>query len=131
MNNVILVGNLGADVEVRKAPGGQSVATLRVATNETYKDKTGQKQTRTEWHRVIVWGVQAENCAKYLTKGSSVSIEGRLTTRKWDDKNGQTRFTTEIVASRVNFLSSKKTEEKVMPAGKNEQQEPVIEKRPL
>lgn len=104
VNKVILIGNLGADPEVRYTPGGQAVCELRMATNESWTDKNGAKQERTEWHRVVVWGKQAENCGKYLSKGRTAYVEGRLQTRQWDDKEGNKRYTTEIVADRVQFL---------------------------
>lgn len=105
VNKVILVGNLGADPELKYTPSNRPVANLNLATNEVFKDKAGQRQERTEWHRIVVWGEQAEHCQKYLKKGRSVYIEGRLQTRSWDDKtSGQKRYTTEIVADRVTFL---------------------------
>lgn len=104
VNKVILIGNLGADPEVRFTPGGQAVCELRMATNESWTDKNGAKQERTEWHRIVVWGKQAENCGKYLSKGRTAYVEGRLQTRQWDDKDGNKRYTTEIVADRVQFL---------------------------
>lgn len=107
LNKVMLIGNLGADPEVRATPGGQTVATLRLATNEKWTDKGGQQQERTEWHRVVVWGKQAEQCKEYLHKGSSVYIEGRIQTREWQDKENQRRFTTEVVALRVQFLGGR------------------------
>lgn len=107
LNKAMLIGNLGADPEVRATPGGQTVATLRMATNERWADKNGQQQERTEWHRVVVWGKQAEQCKEYLHKGSQVFIEGRIQTREWQDKEGQRRFTTEVVAQRVQFLGGR------------------------
>src|ERR1700689_3901615 len=105
VNKVIIVGRLGGDPEVRYTPGGQAVAKLSVATSENWKDKEGQKQERTEWHRVVVWGKMAEVVGQHLTKGRQVYIEGRLQTRSWDDKTtGQKRYATEIVASTVQFL---------------------------
>ncbi len=105
VNKVILVGNLGADPELKYTPSNKPVANLNLATNEVFKDKAGQRQERTEWHRIVVWGEQAEHCQKYLKKGRSVYVEGRLQTRSWDDKaTGQKRYTTEIVADRVTFL---------------------------
>ena len=104
VNKVILVGRLGADPELKTVTSGQSVARLNLATSEVWNDKNGQKQERTEWHRVVVWGRQAENCAKHLAKGRQVFIEGRLQTRQWEDQQGQKRYTTEIVASNVQFL---------------------------
>src|SRR5512140_3239028 len=104
VNKVILVGNLGADPELKYTPSNRPVCNLSVATNEVWKDKNGAKQERTEWHRVNVWGEQAENCQKYLAKGRMVYVEGRLQTRKWQDKEGKDRYSTEIVADRVTFL---------------------------
>jgi single-strand DNA-binding protein len=109
VNKVILVGRLGQDPELKNVGNGQSVARLSVATSEAWTDKNGQKQERTEWHRVVVWGRQAENCAKHLAKGRQVYVEGRLQTRKWED-NGQTKYATEIVANTVQFLGSAGTE---------------------
>jgi single-strand DNA-binding protein len=106
VNKVILIGNLGADPELKYTPSNRPVCNLNLATNEVFKDKTGQRQERTEWHRVTVWGDQAENCKKYLNKGRPVYIEGRLQTRSWDDKEGKKRYTTEVVADRVVFLGS-------------------------
>jgi single-strand DNA-binding protein len=104
VNKVILVGNLGADPELKYTPSNRAVCHLSVATNEVWKDKGGQKQERTEWHRVNVWAEQAETCAKFLTKGRMVYVEGRLQTRSWDDKEGKKRYSTEVVAERVVFL---------------------------
>lgn len=105
VNKVILIGNLGADPELRYTQTGQAVANLRIATNERWTDKDGAQQERTEWHRVVVWGRQAENCEKYLSKGRQVYIEGKLQTRDWDDRDGNKRYSTEIVAQNVQFLS--------------------------
>jgi single-strand DNA-binding protein len=104
VNKVILVGNLGADPEMRYTPSGAGVCEFRIATSESWNDKQGQKQERTEWHRVVVWGKRAEVCAKYLSKGRQVYIEGRLQTRTWDDKDGNKRYMTEVVANDVQFL---------------------------
>jgi len=106
VNKVIIVGNLGADPDLRYTSSGSPVCELRIATNESWTDKQGQKQERTEWHRCIVWGKTGENCSKYLSKGRQVYLEGRLQTRSWDDKEGNKRYTTEIVANDVQFLSS-------------------------
>ena len=103
VNRVILIGNLGADPELRYTPNSKAVCNLRVATTETWKDKGGDKQEKTEWHRVTVWGEQAENCQKYLAKGRQVYVEGRLQTRTYD-KDGQKHYATDIVADRVVFL---------------------------
>jgi single-strand DNA-binding protein len=104
VNRVILVGNLGRDPELRYTAGGQPVASFSVATNERWNDREGKTQERTEWHRIVVWGKQGENCANYLQKGRTVYIEGRLQTREWEDKEGQKRQTTEVVAQSVQFL---------------------------
>ena len=101
VNKVILVGNLGANPEMRFTQGGQAVANLRIATSERWTDRNGQKQETTEWHRVVVFGKQAEIVGQYLTKGRQVYIEGRLQTRQWQDQQGQKRYTTEVVAQRV------------------------------
>ncbi|PIS09721.1 MAG: single-stranded DNA-binding protein [Bdellovibrio sp. CG10_big_fil_rev_8_21_14_0_10_47_8] len=104
VNKVIIVGRLGADPEIKAVGSGQSVARLSVATSEAWTGKDGQKQERTEWHRVVVWGRQAENCAKHLSKGRQVYVEGRLQTRSWEDPTGQKKYSTEIVANTVQFL---------------------------
>jgi single-strand DNA-binding protein len=104
VNKVIVLGNLGRDPELRHTPAGKAVCTLRVATNESWTDQSGERQERTEWHQIVVWGRSAENCNQYLRKGRSVFVEGRLQTRKWQDKEGQDRWTTEIVADRVQFI---------------------------
>jgi single-strand DNA-binding protein len=105
VNKVIVLGRLGADPEVKTVAGGQNVARLSVATSENWTDREGQKQERTEWHRVVVWGKLAELCGKYLSKGRQVYLEGRLQTRQWEDQQGQKRYSTEIVANTVQFLS--------------------------
>ena len=104
VNKVILVGNLGRDAELRYTPGGAAVATLNMATTEVWNDKGGQRQEKTEWHRVIFWGKVAESLTEYLTKGKQVYVEGRLQTRQWDDKDGNKRYTTEIRGDRVVLL---------------------------
>jgi single-strand DNA-binding protein len=109
VNKVILVGNLGADPELKYTPSNRPVCHLNVATNEVWKDKAGQKQEKVEWHRVNVWGDQAEHCSKYLSKGRQVYIEGKLQTRKWQDKEGKDRYSTEVVADRVVFLGGQGT----------------------
>lgn len=105
VNKVILVGNLGRDAELRYTPGGAAVATLNMATTEVWNDKSGQKQEKTEWHRVVVWGKSAETLSEYLTKGKQIYVEGRLQTRQWDDKDGNKRYTTEIRGDRIVLLS--------------------------
>jgi len=110
VNKVILVGRLGQNPEVRYTPSGAAVANFSVATNESWTDKSGQKQERTEWHRVVVWGKLAELCNNYLQKGRQVYLEGRLQTRQWQDKDGQTKYTTEIQAQTVQFLGGQGAE---------------------
>jgi single-strand DNA-binding protein len=107
VNKVILVGNLGADPEVRFTPSGQAVANFRIATSENWTDKNGQKQERTEWHRIVVWGKLGELCGEYLGKGRQCYVEGRLQTREWNDKEGKKNYTTEVVANNVVFLGGR------------------------
>jgi single-strand DNA-binding protein len=107
VNKVIVIGNLGRDPELRYTKDGRAVANFTVATNERWRDREGNNQERTEWHRVVVWDKQAETCAQYLQKGRSVYVEGRLQTREWEDREGQKRTTTEIVAQNVTFLGSR------------------------
>jgi single-strand DNA-binding protein len=104
VNKVILVGNLGRDSELRYTPGGAAVATLNLATTEVWNDRNNQRQEKTEWHRVVLWGKQAESLQEYLTKGKQIYVEGRLQTRQWDDKDGNKRYTTEIKADRITLL---------------------------
>ena len=117
VNKVILIGNLGANPELRYTQGQQAVANLRLATTEKWTDKSGQKQEATEWHRVVVWGKQAEICNQYLTKGRQIFVEGSIRTRQWQDQQGQKRFTTEIVARNVQMLGGRPGER---PAGEAE-----------
>jgi len=107
LNMAQIIGHLGRDPEVRYTPEGTAVAKLAVATNETWKDKDGEKQERTEWHRVVLFDKKAEIAAEYLKKGSMVYIQGRLQTRKWQGDDGQDRYTTEIVAERMRMLGGK------------------------
>ncbi|MDH5230223.1 MAG: single-stranded DNA-binding protein [Gammaproteobacteria bacterium] len=108
VNKVILVGNLGQDPEIRYMPSGGAVATLSIATSETWKDKnTGEQQEKTEWHRVVMFGRLGEIAGEYLKKGSKVYVEGRLQTRKWQDNNGNDRYTTEIVANEMQMLDTR------------------------
>lgn len=110
INKVILVGNVGVEPEVRYMPNGNAVATLSIATSETWKDKaTGDKQERTEWHRVVCFNRLGEIAGEYVRKGSKLYVEGSLRTRKWQDQQGQDRYTTEIVASDIQMLDSKNT----------------------
>lgn len=107
VNKVILIGNLGKDPEVRYTQGGQCVANFTLATTDSWKDKSGQKQERTEWHRIVAWGRLGELAKEYLKKGRPVYVEGRLQTRQWQDKEGGTRYTTEIVVSVLQFLGQR------------------------
>lgn len=104
VNKVILLGRLGQDPELKYTPGGAAVCNFSVATTEAWTDKQGQKQEKTEWHRIVVWGKLAELCNQYLAKGRQAFVEGRLQTRSWDDKDGTKRYTTEIMASTVQFI---------------------------
>lgn len=106
VNKAILVGNLGGDPEIRFLPSGQPVANFNIATSERWTGKDGNPGERTEWHRIVVFGKQAENCKEYLKKGRQVYIEGRLQTREWNDKEGKKRNTTEIIAQVVQFLGT-------------------------
>ncbi len=106
LNKVMLIGRLGGDPEVRYTSTGGAVANFNLATNEFWTDKSGQKQERTEWHKIVVWGKQAENCGQYLSKGRQAFVEGRLQTREWTDKEGNKRYKTEVVAMNVQFLGS-------------------------
>ena len=107
LNKVMLIGRLGADPEMRYTPSGQAVATFNVATNEVWKDKEGNLQERTDWHRVVVWRHLAERANEYLKKGSRVYIEGQLQTRSWEDKDNVKRYTTEVVARDMQFLDAR------------------------
>src|SRR4029078_6872235 len=101
---VILVGNLGRDAELRYTPAGAAVATINMATTEVWNDEAGQKQEKTEWHRIVLWGKTAESLNEYLTKGKQIYVEGRLQTRQWNDKDGNKRYTTEIRGDRIVLL---------------------------
>lgn len=107
VNKVILIGHLGADPELRYTQGGQAVASMRLATSESWTDRDGQKQERTEWHSITVWGKQAESCAQHLAKGRQVFIEGRLQSREYEDREGVTRKVWEIQADRVTFIGGR------------------------
>ena len=119
VNKVILIGNLGKDPEVRYTPSGQAVANFSLATTEVGSSKDGGKQEYTEWHRIVAWGRLAEICGEYLSKGKSVYIEGALRTRSWQDKEGNNRYTTEIVARTMQILS---------PSGERQAQSPPPKK---
>lgn len=120
VNKVILIGNLGKDPELRYTPNGTAVGNFNIATNEVWTDKSGEKQTRTEWHRIVTWAKLAEICGEFLTKGKQVYIEGSIQTRSWDDKEGNKRTTTEIRAQRVVMLG--RAEEKSMEEAIPEQE---------
>ena len=107
INKVILIGNLGADPELKYTPSGSAVSNFTLATNESWMDGKGERQEKTEWHRIVVWGKLAEICNEYLKKGSKVYIEGRLQTRSWDGQDGAKRYTTEIVAREMQMLDSR------------------------
>lgn len=104
LNKVIIIGNLGADPETKYTQSGDPVSNFSVATTENWKDKSGNKQSSTEWHRVVAWGKLAEICSQYLSKGMRVCIEGKIKTKKWQDNNGIDRYTTEIVAKQMYML---------------------------
>jgi len=107
VNKVILVGNLGRDPDIRYTPGGQAVANFTMATTERWNDASGEKKERTEWHRIVVWGKQAEIVGEYLKKGRQVYVEGSLQTREWTDREGNKRYTTEVRAQRVQMLGGR------------------------
>uniref|UniRef100_UPI004055EB16 single-stranded DNA-binding protein n=1 Tax=Candidatus Electrothrix sp. TaxID=2170559 RepID=UPI004055EB16 len=107
LNKAMIIGHLGADPELRYTQSGLAVANFSVATSRRWKDKEGQQQEQTEWHRIVVWDRRGEICNQYLHKGSKVYVEGRLQTRKWQDQNGNDRYTTEIIAFDVQFLTPK------------------------
>lgn len=107
LNKVMIIGRLGQDPELKYTPGGAAVCNFSIATSESWTDKAGQKQEKTEWHRIVVWGKLAELCNQYLGKGRQAFVEGKLQTRAWEDKEGQKRYTTEIMANTVQFLDSK------------------------
>ncbi len=107
LNKIMLIGNLGKEPEIRVTPSGQTVANFSLATKEQFKNKSGEREERTEWHNIVVWSRLAEIARDYLHKGKQVYIEGRLQTRKWQDKNGQDRYTTEVVAELMQMLGNK------------------------
>lgn len=112
LNKVQIIGRLGRDVELRQTPSGQSVASFTVATDESYTSRDGQKVEQTEWHRINIFGKQAELCGKFIGKGSLIYLEGKLRTRKWTDQSGQERTSTEINADRVQFLDRKQDQQR-------------------
>jgi len=113
LNRVLLIGNLGADPDLSYTPSGTAKATMRLATHEHWTNKDGTKGERTEWHRIIAWGRLAEVMGEYATKGRQLFVEGRLQTRSWDDKDGNKRWTTEIVATNIQLLSAPNNKKKV------------------
>jgi len=116
INKVIIIGNLGKDPEVRKTQGGTSVASFSVATTEKFTDKSGNKQEKTEWHNIVMWDKMAELAGKYLKKGSSVYLEGKLQTTSWEDKNGGgKKYKTEIIANQMQFLGGKSDSKQSTP----------------
>ncbi len=118
INKVILIGNLGGDPEVRYTPSGDAVANFNIATSEEWKDKdTGEKKERTEWHRIVAWRRLGEICGEYLSKGRQVYVEGRIQTNAWEDKEGNKRYTTEIVANTVQFLGGRDVGDSPRPQG--------------
>lgn len=125
INKAFIMGNLGSDPELATTQSGQSVANFNVATNEQWTDKQGNKQERTEWHRIVVWGRQAEHCKEYLSKGRTVFIEGRIQTRNWEDRDGQKRYTTEVVAQNVQFVGGPGRSQAPADSGSNSLVEPA------
>ena len=117
LNKAMVLGRLGQDPELKYTPNGTAVCNFSVATSENWNDKSGQKQERTEWHRVVVWGKLAELCNQYLAKGRQAFLEGRIQTRSWEDKNGQKRYTTEIVAQTVQFIGGPSDKAQVSDPG--------------
>ena len=111
LNKVILIGNLGGDPEMKKLDSGRARTTFSIATSSNWTDKSGERQERTEWHRIVAWGKTGELAAEYLSKGRQVCVEGRIQTRKWQDKEGGDRYTTEVVADNVTFLGSRKQDQ--------------------
>lgn len=122
VNKAILVGRLGRDPETRYTSSGQAVCNFTLATDESYRDRAGERQKRTEWHRIVVWGKQAEIAQQYLHKGSLIFLEGRIQTRQWDDREGQKRTTVEIVANNFRMLGSRADS---APAGGGEPEAPA------
>jgi len=118
-----LIGNLGADPELRYTPSGRPVATFRIATTDVWTDANGERQERTEWHRIVAWDRLAEICGEYLRKGSKVYIEGRIQTRTWEDQNGVQRYTTEIVARDMRMLDARPSSPEEVP----EEEPPVVD----
>jgi len=123
VNKVILVGNLGRDPEIRRSQGGTTIASFSLATNEAWNNREGQREERTEWHKIVVFGKLADFCGQYLSKGKQVYLEGRLQTRSWDDREGNKKYTTEIVAASIVLLGK-------AGSGSGESYAPPIEEPP-
>lgn len=128
LNKVTLIGSLGRDPEIRYMPNGDAACNLSVATSESWKDKSGEKQERTEWHRISIFGKLAEIAGQYLAKGSSVYLEGKLQTRKWTDKDGVEKYTTEIIADRMQMLGGNR--EANRETGREQKPQPGRQQRP-
>jgi len=123
VNKAIIIGNLGHDPDLKQLDSGRAVANFRIATTDRWRDAQGLMQERTDWHRIVVYGKSAEAVGEHLTKGRQVCVEGRIQTRKWQDKDGKDRYTTEIVAERVTFLGSKNSQRIEAEAGPDAAQE--------
>ena len=131
LNKAILIGNLGRDPEVRYTPGGLAVANFSLATSETWTNKEGEKETRTEWHKIVAWGRLGEICGEYLSKGRQVYIEGRIQTREWEDREGNKRYTTEINASQMIMLGSRDFTGESRPSSSADIQMPGVPEPPI
>jgi len=131
LNKVILIGNLGRDPEVRYTPGGLAVANFSMATSETWTNKEGEKETRTEWHRIVAWGKLGEICGEYLSKGKQVYIEGRIQTREWEDKEGNKRYTTEIIALQMLMLGSRESADEPRQSPSSDMETPNLPEPPI
>lgn len=131
LNKVILIGNLGRDPEVRYTPGGLAVANFSMATSETWTNKEGEKETRTEWHRIVAWGKLGEICGEYLSKGKQIYIEGRIQTREWEDKEGNKRYTTEIIALQMLMLGSRESADESRPSPSSDMETPNLSEPPI
>ena len=125
VNKAILIGHLGADPEMRSTASGTAVASFSLATTERYNDKSGERQERTEWHRIVVWARLAEICNQYLKKGKQVYIEGRIQTRQWEDQSGNKRYTTEIVANNMTMLGRAGDSQSDFPSQKSPSSDPA------
>lgn len=125
LNKAMLIGNVGQDPEIRYTPGGDAVANLSVATSEKWKDKQGDKQEKTEWHRIVAFGRRAEVIGEYVTKGSKLYIEGKLQTKKWQDQSGNNRYTTEIIADKIQMLGGNSDGGQQQRAPQQQRQQPA------